>query len=1613
MGYVYLADDLRLEQPVAIKLLYPWSGESPDQRERLLDEVRFARRVSHANVCRVYDVGESDEHLFLVMEHIDGINLREMLAHGPLPEDQAVEVSVQICRGLAAIHEQGLLHRDLKPANVMIDADGHVRLTDFGLAVSAEAAGEGRLIAGTPAYMAPEQLLGEVSVRSDIYALGMVLHEIFTGRRAYPRQSLIKLARRYWTDEPSADPSSAPLQLAELDPGVAHLISWCLATNPDDRPASAAAVEAALLPETGLRTLNGHVLAEGEDERTLRTLLVSDLVSSTALVEMLGDARAAEVFQHHDLLARDLLRAYNGVEIDKTDGFLLLFERPLDAVVYALAYHQGLQELSAEIEVTLASRVGIHLGELYLRRNPAEHVARGAKPIEVEGLAKAIAARLMSVAGGGQTLLTRGAFDLARRAAVGEVAGEEMEWLAHGRYLLKGVDEPVDVFEVGRRGIAPLAAPADSEKVKRLVGDESILGWRPAPEQTLPGRKHWRMESKLGEGGFGEVWLAQHAKTSEQRVFKFCFEAEHLRSLRREVTLFRLLKEELGERHDIARVIDWSFDEPPYYLESEYAAGGSLIEWADGQGGIDHVPLEVRLELVAQAAEALGAAHSVGVLHKDIKPRNILISTGPDGKPQVRLTDFGIGRVTDRKRLEEAGITVLGMTETADESDSSSGAGSRLYMAPEVLEGKAGTLQADIYALGVVLYQMVVGDLGRALAPGWQRGIPGELLVEDIAACVDGDPRSRLASAGDLADRLRQLDTRRQERRRQEQAEQALEALTRSRQRRRVFAAAFLLLSAFTVWNVVERRRAERESRLARAQYLVSQAQMHVDSDRSPAYLAAALRVWPQAIELAATHDVLNEMYLQLYYPRQVLSMPETGSWDAQDGRFLAFTSDDHMIYLQDLRSGEVRVLEGHEKKITDVSFSRDGNLLASSSWDNTVRLWDVNTGEERDIKTLEGYAYGITFSPDGKLLAGSLNNETVRLWDLRSGDVRVFEGNQRRSLEFSPDGAFLVSCGTKLKAGIVKGMRLWDVSTGEMRVFEVEEDFRDPISIVSFSPDSEVLATASLRSVRLWNINSGEVRILEGHVGAIYDMSFSPDGATLAASDDDTVRLWYVSTGRAHVLKGHNETVKHVSFSPDGELLASASQDGAVRLWSTRNYMSCIILKGHEDIVYKASFSPDSSILLTASSDRTVRLWDVRKGELRYLELDDKRKRLSKTAYSRDGSLLAGALFAHSRDSICIWDLNTGGVQVLGGHEGHISHMAFSPGGAFLAVASETAITLWNVESGDHLTFDEHEDPILHISFSPDERLLASCSSDKTVRLWDVGTGEARILEGIERAVVCFSFSPDSNLLASGSFDTTIRLWNLHSYESRILGKHDRPVTHVSFSPDGAILASCSVDSTVRLWDILTGKAHTLEGHDSSVEQVSFSPDGALLASCSYDKTVRLWDLQTGQARVLEGHKSTVEAVSFSPDGALLASSGMSTVRIWDVRTGESRVVDFTGLSLDWLLFSPDREQLLTYSYWGPTPTMRPLPRYLFPNQEQPVWLISSTLPTDEIIDALEAFSNYRYDESTDSVQPMPFTGIQGSRLSGETPAEPSLLLVVPEAHDPRSETQSPNRAP
>ncbi len=240
MGEVYRADDLKLGQPVALKFLPDAVDRDPARLTQLHTEVRMARQVSHPNVCRVYDVGEFDGHTFLSMEYIDGEDLASLLRRiGRFPEDRALELARQICAGLAAAHERGVVHRDLKPANIMLDGNGRIRITDFGLAGSA---GE-VLRAGTPAYMAPEQLAGaEVTPRSDIYSLGLVLYEMFTGRRALEGSNVAELIARREQDgvtQPSAI-------VTALDPAIDRAIMRCLQREPAQRPASALAVAASL-----------------------------------------------------------------------------------------------------------------------------------------------------------------------------------------------------------------------------------------------------------------------------------------------------------------------------------------------------------------------------------------------------------------------------------------------------------------------------------------------------------------------------------------------------------------------------------------------------------------------------------------------------------------------------------------------------------------------------------------------------------------------------------------------------------------------------------------------------------------------------------------------------------------------------------------------------------------------------------------------------------------------------------------------------------------------------------------------------------------------------------------------------------------------------------------------------------------------------------------------------------------------------------------------------------------------------------------------------------------------------------------------------------------------
>jgi len=369
------------------------------------------------------------------------------------------------------------------------------------------------------------------------------------------------------------------------------------------------------------------------------------------------------------------------------------------------------------------------------------------------------------------------------------------------------------VYGFGYRFIAPLQV--------ELAATRQTAPISFGPGDHPPTRPLWTLIERLAEQS--ETWRARHEKTHEQRVFKFALDEASLGAIKREITLFRILNDSLGGRAQIVRLLDWNLEEPPYFTEAEYMSGGSVADWTESRGGVAAIPLAERLEVVAKIASALAAMHSVGVLHKDLKPSNIFVKPLTGQAVDIALGDFGSGAVFDPSHSDRLGITRLGFTTIGAPSGRNSA--TPPYAAPETLEGEPFTVKADVYAIGVILYQLLTGDFYKPLSPGWEHDIDDELLREDIALAAAENPGVRLSDAEVLARRLRTLEERRAQLKTQREV-QAREEDTRRRlagNRVRSLGTAValvLLLAGFAISTglYVRARRSQESARTAAAQ---------------------------------------------------------------------------------------------------------------------------------------------------------------------------------------------------------------------------------------------------------------------------------------------------------------------------------------------------------------------------------------------------------------------------------------------------------------------------------------------------------------------------------------------------------------------------------------------------------------------------------------------------------------------------------------------------------------------------------------------------------------------------------------------------------------------------
>lgn len=372
-----------------------------------------------------------------------------------------------------------------------------------------------------------------------------------------------------------------------------------------------------------------------------------------------------------------------------------------------------------------------------------------AKPVPLEGKPLEILHELLLRAG---EVVTKEELLDAVWPGVAVVEGSVPTAVSKLRKAIGDSDDAVieTVPRVGYRLAAPVTfASLDAPLAPRFAF---------AAGDAVPQRPQWRLDRPLGDSGANDVWLARHRKTGQARVFKFADAPDRLRGLKREAALARLIQAGLGQAAPCPALLEWNFDAPPYFLEYSYG-GVDLTEWAASAGGLAAIPLDQRLKVAAMAARSLAAIHDLGVLHKDLKPANILLEQDGD-ELVVRLADFGSGRLLDDGILAGWAITDPGSLGPGGASDDDR-SGTAAYRAPELVGGSIPTAKSDIYALGLVAFQLIVADFKQGFAPGWEQRVEDPVLRGDIASAAAGNPDERIAHAAELADRIERLEERR------------------------------------------------------------------------------------------------------------------------------------------------------------------------------------------------------------------------------------------------------------------------------------------------------------------------------------------------------------------------------------------------------------------------------------------------------------------------------------------------------------------------------------------------------------------------------------------------------------------------------------------------------------------------------------------------------------------------------------------------------------------------------------------------------------------------------------------------------------------------------------
>lgn len=1043
---------------------------------------------------------------------------------------------------------------------------------------------------------------------------------------------------------------------------------------------------------------------------------------------------------------------------------------------------------------------------------------------------------------------------------------------------------------------------------------------------------NYRVVRKIAEGGMGTVYEAVSTGDYQQRVAIKLLKrgsevAELVRRFRDEVRFLAVL----GEHQNIAGLLDsgTTADGVPYLV----------MQFVDGQR-IDHycdehrLTIRDRLNLFLEACAAVEFAHQHTVIHRDLKPNNILITRSNT----CQLIDFGIAKLLNSAPRFQAPIETKTLHRVFTPE----------YASPEQASGEQLTTASDVYSLGVILYELLSGHRPHENEAGERLGIfdprepikPSNVIKRQTATETSegkreittesvsrnrSSPLSRLKHdlSGDL-DNIVLMALRPEPTRRYGSAEQlaadirrhlsglpvvAREDTLRYRcskfvRRNRVTVGAAALISLSLVIGVVGV-----SVQWLRAEVAVEDARNQRDSARWEQYRAnmAAALVSLQSGNTATVSRLLARcppeyrswewQYVKSHEDMSIRVLPGPKSDLSRvsfsaDGTRLATISQDSTAQIWDVAThAQIALLQGHEDEICDLDISADGTRLATTSFDLTARLWDINSGTQIAVLGSYGYPY-ITFSPDGKLVAAACDDHTIRLWNAINGtSVAVFTGHNDKvnRIAFRPDGKQIAS------GSFDKTVRLWDVASGKVDATLLGHTREVPR--LAYSPNGSRLVTGGYfpdTAVRMWDVATGKaIATLAGHKNTIYGLSFNSAGDRLvSASSDQTARVWDGQTGKPiSVLRGHRAGVRDAQFLLNSSQIVTASDDSTIMIWesSTGDLMS--ILSGHTGSIASLAMCPSRTLIASSANDRSVRLWNTQPG-IRDGILRGHENFVYDVKISPDDSQAASVAWD---GALRIWDLKTKKqVHVLDGDVPMYFTVAFNSDGTQVACGSnQRTIHLWNLKTLEKRVLgkprtDWYGVPV-PVAFSPDGKWIAGLDSDHDVSLWNIETGVQRVIyRNKSHIAISLAFQPDGRHLMIGmqEQDNLLVCWDIA--EDRFFEvpvPNDAKLRTIEFSRDGSWLAVGGESQMVYVLDTTNWKTIAALPSPSFVYAISFGVDGKRMACGCRDNTIRLWDTATWQlVAELTGHQDYVHALAFTHDGTRLVSgSGDFTVRIWD----------------------------------------------------------------------------------------------------------------------------------